>query len=333
MRAAPHVVIAGAGTIGCYIGGRLIGHARVTLVGRPRTAAIVSQHGLALSDWQGYQRRIEPEALTFGTDIRAVGAADLVLVTVKSVDTLEIARKLADALTRPTLVVSFQNGLRNSEVLRQHLGKHKVLAGMVPFNVVQRAPGALHQGSSGAMMVQADIGLAPFLSIFRASGLALQQRKDIRAVQQAKLLLNLNNAINALSDLPLLDELSQRAWRRCLAMAQQEALRVVASAGMRPARLTALPARWLPTVLNLPDRWFRLVAPRLLAIDPQARSSMWEDLQTGRRTEVDAIQGEVIALAAANGGSAPVNERLLTLIREAETQRVRLSGKQLLTLL
>ena len=331
--ALPHIAVVGAGTVGCYIGGRLQGHARVTLVGRSRIAAAVSEHGLHISDWQGYQRHVEPAAVMFRTDIGAAAEADLVLVTVKSGATAEIARELATALIRPTLIVSLQNGLRNADILRQHLPTHNVLPGMVPFNVVQRLPAMFHQGSSGALMVQADARLIPFLDAFRAAGLTLHRRNDMPAVQLAKLLLNLNNAINALSDPPLRDQLSQRAWRRCLALAQHEALRIFQVVGMHPARLTPLPTRWLPAVLNLPDRWFQLLAARMLAIDPLARSSTWEDLQAGRRTEVDAIQGEVVALATASGGSAPVNARLLALIREAEKQRAHFTGEQLLAIL
>jgi 2-dehydropantoate 2-reductase len=91
-----------------------------------------------------------------------------------------------------------------------------------------------------------------------------------------------------------------------------------------------LPPGWLPRVLELPDAWFKRVASRLLAIDPLARSSMWEDLQAGRQTEVDAINGEVVRLAAAHGTQAPVNARLVTLMHDAENQRRSWSSEQLL---
>ena len=329
----PHIAVVGAGNIGCYIGGRLHGHARVSLIGRPRMASAVAEHGLQLSDLQGYERRLGADEVEFHTDLRAADGAQLILVTVKSDATVEVARELAQTLSRPSLLLSLQNGLRNADSLRQCLPTHTVLAGMVPFNVLQRAPAAFHQGSSGHLMAQADPRLAAFLPAFREAGLALSEQADMAAVQQAKLLLNLNNAINALSDLPLREELSQRAWRRCLAMAQREALRVFAAAGMHPARLTPLPPRWLPGVLELPDRWFALLASRMLAIDPLARSSTWEDLQAGRRTELDAIQGEVVALAAAHGLTAPVNAQLLALVRAVEQQRRRYGGDELLHLL
>jgi 2-dehydropantoate 2-reductase len=96
------------------------------------------------------------------------------------------------------IVVSFQNGLRNADVLRAALPQQIVLAGMVPFNVMQPGPGAFHQGTAGELEVAASPALQPFLDDFRRAGLPLSERTDMAAVQWAKLLLNLNNAINAL---------------------------------------------------------------------------------------------------------------------------------------
>jgi 2-dehydropantoate 2-reductase len=329
----PHIAIVGAGSVGCYIGGRLREHARVTFIGRPRMAAEVSSYGLTLSDWKGYRRHIEPACVEFDTNIAAAAAADLALVTVKSGSTEAVARELAAILPRTALVASLQNGLKNPAILREYLPAANVLAAMVPFNVVHRSEGVFHQGSSGALMIQADARLAPYLAVFQDAGLPLIQRPDIEAVQQGKLLLNLNNVINALANLPLREQLSQRPWRRCLALAQAEALRVFEAAGIHPARLTPLPPDRVPAVLRLPDFWFRLLARRMLAIDPLARSSTWEDLQAGRETEVDAIQGEIIALGKEHRCATPVNAALLELIRAAEIQRVPISGPQLLEIL
>jgi 2-dehydropantoate 2-reductase len=179
-------------------------------------------------------------------------------------------------------------------------------------------------------MVEAHEALAAFLPVFEASGLPLLARSDMPAVLSAKLLLNLNNALNALSNLPLKEQLSQRDWRRCLALAQREALTVFDAADMHPAKLTPLPPAWLPRVLEMPDSWFRRLASRLLAIDPVARSSMWEDLERGRSTEVDAINGEVVRLAAAHGVAAPVNARLVELVHQVEQARRAWTAQELL---
>ena len=167
-------------------------------------------------------------------------------------------------------------------------------------------------------MVGASPLLAPWLAIFAQSGLPLTERADFVAVQWGKLLLNLNNPLNALSGLPLKAQLSQRAWRRCLALLISEALLVLDEAGIVPAQVARIAPRRLPALLRLPDFLFRRIAAQMLRIDPEARSSMWEDLQAGRRTEIDYLNGAVVTLAASLGQGASANQRIVALIRKIE---------------
>jgi 2-dehydropantoate 2-reductase len=318
MKSKPRIAIFGAGMVGNYLGGRLHDYASIRFIARPHMAATLGEHGLHVSDLRGYRQHIPPDELDLRTQPDALHDIDLVLVTVKSAATMDVAHDLADVLAPETLVISFQNGIRNTAELRAALPKHRVLTGMVPFNVTQPEPAHFHQGSSGELMVEQSDALTPFADAFAASGIALQQREDMQAVLWAKLLLNLNSPLNALSGLPLREELAQREWRQCLALLQREGLRILDAAGIRPAHLTALPPRWVPGVLTMPNALFRRIAGRMLAIDPLARSSMWDDLQAGRRTEVDYINGEIVALAASKGLRAPANARVVTLMREAE---------------
>jgi 2-dehydropantoate 2-reductase len=138
------------------------------------------------------------------------------------------------------------------------------------------------------------------------------------AVQWSKLVLNLNNAINALSGKPLAEELSDRDFRRCLAACQKEALSLLDEARQPLARITPLPTAWIARMLTVPDGVFKLLGRRIVAIDPNARSSMWDDLEAGRPTEVDFIQGEIVSLANRLGKRALINQALVSLIKEAE---------------
>lgn len=308
----------GAGSVGCFIGGYLGQHADVCLIGRERVRQLIVDHGMLLTDLDGGNLRLDGHKVRFATDMQAVRAASLVLVTVKSGDTAAAARQMAAWLDPDAVVLSFQNGLRNVPTLREHLPHHVVLAGMVPFNVLHLGHGRLHRASSGSLMAEEDAKLHRFEPVFRAAGLPLQLRGDMRRVQWGKLLLNLNNAINALSDLPLRDELALRPYRRCLALVQREALKAMHAAGIRPARVTPLPAHWMPWLLEAPDPVFRLLARRMLSIDPLARSSTWEDMAAGRPTEIDDLNGEVVRLAQAQGLAAPANARLIELVHAAE---------------
>ncbi|CAN7400158.1 2-dehydropantoate 2-reductase [Bosea sp. LjRoot9] len=318
------ICVYGAGAIGCYLGGRLLAAgADLGFVGRPRSADELAEHGLTLTDLDGGQWRIPATGIAVATGPEGAATADLVLVTVKSAATGTVAAELAQVLRPGAVVVSFQNGLGHAETLRAALPGRTVLAGMVPFNVVSPGPGVFHQASAGGLVVAEDAALAPFLPAFASAGLPLEQHRDMLPVQWAKLLLNLNNAVNALANRPLREELSLRAYRRCLALAQAEALALLDETGLRPARLTPLPARWIPRLLDTPDWLFARLAARMLAIDPTARSSMSDDLAAGRTSEIDWINGEIVRLATRHGRTAPVNARLVALIHAAEASAER----------
>ena len=303
------MVIFGAGAIGCWIGGRLaVGGADVTLVGRPRVLGEL-ERGLQVSEIGGGQWTVHPKLATEVTD------GELILVCTKSAQTADAARALASTTGA---IVSLQNGVRNVPLLREALPGRTVLAGMVPFNVVRRGPGSYHRGSGGTLVVEHSDAAAPFTEACVRADLALDLRDDMLAVQWAKLVMNLNNAINALSGLPLATELAQRGYRVILADAQREALGLLRAAHVKLARVTLVPARWMPRLLALPDPLFRRLAGRVVAIDPYARSSMWDDLEAKRPTEIDYINGEVVALAERLGTHAPVNTGLVRLIRDAE---------------
>lgn len=326
------IAVYGAGGIGCYVGGRLLaGGADVVFVGRQRLADELAEHGLHLTDYLGADLRVPADQISYRTTPAAAGEAELVLVTVKSAGTEAAADELAQVLKPGTVVLSFQNGIRNGEVLRERLPDQTVVTGMVPFNVLNRGGGAFHQGTEGGLDVEKTPALQAFLDAFTNSGLPLKQHDEILPVQWAKLLLNLNNPVNALSDLPLRDELAQHAYRRCLAAAQTEALELLKAAGITPAQVTAVPADKLPMLLRLPDFLFKRLASKMLAVDPLARTSMWEDLQAGRRTEIDYLNGEVVRLADSIDRTAPVNAKLVELIRAVEAGSSRtMSGPELL---
>jgi 2-dehydropantoate 2-reductase len=138
------------------------------------------------------------------------------------------------------------------------------------------------------------------------------------ALAWGKLIINLNNAVSALSGRTLLEELKERDYRRVVAASQREALRLLRRAGIRPAKVGPVPPSLLPAVLGSPDWLFNRLFLRGWKIDAKARSSMADDLAAGRRTEVDYLNGELVRLAERLGTDAPVNRAIVELVREAE---------------
>jgi 2-dehydropantoate 2-reductase len=309
--------VAGAGSIGCFVGGLLAAAGRpVALLARPRVIDEIEADGLRLTSFEGFERQIAPEALTLSPDPAVFRDVGVVLVTVKSADTAEIADLIAQHAPADAIIVSLQNGVGNMPVLHERLPGRRVLAAMVPFNVIAPGEGRFHRATSGDIIVEADAaGTAAALSV---PGLAMRPTGNIAGVQWGKLLVNLNNAINALADLPLRQQLAQRSWRALFADQIAEGLAAIRAEGIRPVSSTPLPAGWMPPVLRLPDAIFEIVLGRTMKIDPQARSSMWQDLQRGRRTEIDYLQGVITAIADRHGLQAPLSRRIVTLIKRAE---------------
>ena len=332
---ASGIAVFGAGLIGAYVGGALIaGGADVVLIGRARLRERIAAHGLTVSDMDGRNTQLPADRVVCTEDPAALAGAGLILVTVKSADTEAAAEVLAAHAAPNALVISLQNGIGNADVLRRVLPGHAVLAGMVPFNVVQLPDGRFHRGTEGSLMVEASPLLEGWLAAFEAAGLPLLQRADFLAVQWGKLLLNLNNPVNALSGVPLKTQLSERDYRRCLALLIDEALQALNVAGIVPAQVGKVPPSRLPRLMRLPDWLFKRVASAALRIDPEARSSMWEDLQAGRRTEIDYLNGAVVALAERGGLDAPANRRIVGLMHAAERgDGVGMKGRELLTAL
>ena len=329
---SPHFVVLGAGAIGGYIGAWLTATgANVTLLGRAKTLNTVQTHGYTLTDLNERKQVLEPTHIRFSTDPQVLQLADVVLVTVKSRDTLQAAQLLQAHAQPNALVISFQNGVGNAAQLAKLLPHLNVIAGMVPFNVVTLPNGHLHCGTEGQLCVESHPALNVLRPLFANAGLSLQECEDFEKVQWGKLLLNLNNAVNALSDLPLKQELSQHAYRKCLALLMDETLQVLKKAKITPAKVSKLSPTLLPWVLRLPDFIFKRLASSMLKIDEQARSSMWEDLQHKRTTEVNELNGAVVTLAEQLGIHAPMNARMVQLIQETELSRLRgISGEALL---
>ncbi|WP_270727403.1 2-dehydropantoate 2-reductase [Shimia sp. Alg240-R146] len=315
----PRILVAGAGSIGCFVGGMLArGVQDVTLLVRPYMVEEIAIQGILLTDFGGLDEALPPDSVTLVTDPAGLAEADIILVTVKSGATAAIADQIAEHASKEAVVVSLQNGTQNARVLRERLQGWDVRAGMVPFNVVAMGGGRFHRGTSGDILIEKGAGhVARKLSV---NGLDVHEVKHMEPVQWGKLLINLNNALNALSDLPLRHQIMDMRWRRLMADQMKEALAVLEAASVETTNpvTQAVPMRLVPRILRLPTWAFRGVAKAMLAIDPTARSSMWEDLSKGRHTEVDELQGVVVGLARQHGIPAPINERVLNLIREAE---------------
>lgn len=324
----------GAGAIGCFVGGRLIeaGH-DVTMVGR--LGEEIATHGLLLTDYAGARLELPLAKIRYVAEPSALSGVDTVLVTVKSMATQSAAAPLASILAKGTTVVSLQNGVSNATRLREVLPGMNVLAGMVPFNVARPAPGHFHNGTSGALVVEktSEAFPCPIVDALRSARFEVEHRADVEAVLWTKLIINLNNSVNALAGIPLLEQLHDRGYRRVMAACIREGLAVMRAAKIKPVRIGRMIPSLAPLILSAPNPIFLRVAAAMVKVDPTASSSMQDDLARGRTTEIDYLNGEIVARGATLGVPTPANRAIVARVKAAEAARAgspRLSASALL---
>lgn len=320
MARGPKIAVLGAGSVGCFIGGAwAVAGLPVTFIGRPRLAKAVGECGMTLSDNLGWEAHLSPDQIDFRCDPGALGDTRIILVTVKSGDTTAAANEIAKHGTAGALVISFQNGISNVDVIKQALGnRFEVARGMVPYNVAYLGDGRFHKGVAGELIVERCDMTRELARAVGEGPATLGLNDDMLGLAWGKLLINLNNAVNALSGKSLRAQLQSRAYRRIFAAAIREGLDLLKFAGIRPATVGPIAPQSMPRMINTPDWLFNNLLLKRWKIDARARSSMADDLAAGRKTEIDYLNGELVKLADRLGRAAPVNRAIVELVRQAE---------------
>ena len=293
------VLVFGAGALGSLVGGLLARTHDVTLVGRDPHVRRIRADGLRIDG--EFDVRVRPRAVTDGTD----RAADLALVTTKAYDTDAAARALASG--EHGAVCSLQNGL-TEERLAAALDA-TVLAGTASYGARLAEPGRVTCAGTGEVVVGARSG-GPSPSAervgeaFAAAGVEAVVAEDMPARRFEKLAVNAGvngpSALARAENGPTVDGPAGDVGRE----AARETARVARAAGVGLADADAVAA-----------------VERVAADTAANRSSMLEDVERGRRTEVDAIYGAVVDRAEKHGVAVPTCRTLASLVRGWETAR------------
>ena len=310
-------VVLGAGSIGCFVGlSWLAAGLDVAFIGRGSMKTALSNGAKVTAD--GLTRPIETDRIRFFETPDILANADIVALATKMTGDEQAASEINRHARPGTLVLSLQNGVENGTRLSALMPTMKIVEAMVPYNVARPEPGHFRKSSSGMTKIARNADLERFLAPLCVSPFAVEFRDDMREVKWSKLLLNLNNPLNALSGETLYDEISQLGWRRILARAQRECLTVMKAEGIKPAKLGPLPPTMIPAFLETPDWFFNRTGLKLQRIEKGSRTSMAEDFLAGRRTEIDFINGAVVAHAKHHGVATPVNAAIVDLVHQAE---------------
>jgi 2-dehydropantoate 2-reductase len=301
------IAIVGSGNVGGYLGVALgAGGAHVWMLYRTgraegdSAACVIDRRGAAIPRGSNVVLTEDPGCLD---------GAELCLVCVKAHQTPGAVELLRDR-RGPRWIVSLQNGLESAEALREVLGP-RVLAGVVTFNVTRDASGTRRQANRGGVVVddrpEARGDLGRFATALRAPGVPVALRPDIDRVRAHKLLLNLNNGVCAATGLSVSEVLADRDARWCVAACLREGDRIVRAAGYAPARVGLLSARGIARIMALPGALLTLGGRLTGMASAATRPSTLQDLDRGRPTEIEALNGAIVRMAQRVGRRAPAN--------------------------
>jgi 2-dehydropantoate 2-reductase len=248
---------------------------------------------------------------------------DVLWLTVKCTGLEQACRDLAPLITPDTLIMCCQNGIGSDSIVRQHFPKQRVLRVMVPFNVVKVGPRSWHRSSTGTVVFEtsSEWNTDALAQQLNCATMPVTIATQMDALLWAKCQINLTNAVNALANLSLKETLMQREYRRLIAALMDEHLAVCQALGLDLPNITQVPAHWIPHIMRLPNWLFPIVAKKMVAIDPAAKLSMWWDLENGRLTEIDFINGATVAMGKRLAVAAPANEAVVTMIKQLERER------------
>ncbi len=313
------ITIFGAGAIGNYIGLQChkSGHA-VTFKGSDRVVRAIEKNGFSFAYPDDQTEHYPPGTLTFTTDSKlATETADLLIIAVKSLLTDTIINELQPHLNTNTVLLTLQNGVSNGPRLKEAFPGNTVLSGMVTFNVVELNDHTFRLSTSGEIYLEQHVAI-DLQTLFCDSELIAISKGNITGVLWSKLLLNLINPLNALSGQPLKTCLEDRSFRKLWCRCMREGLEVLKAAGIQTEKVTPLPTHFLPFMIGLPNAIYLRMAQNMTDMDPTAKSSMAQDFEKGKQTEIDYLSGEIISLGKQLGVPTPTNQQVYNTIKKLE---------------
>jgi len=293
------IVVFGAGAMGSFFGGLLSRRNRVTLVCRKEHADAIRRSGLRIT---GKTSLIgHPQV---ATSIAGVKHADLVLVATKAYDTESAARSLRRFANRATWL-TLQNGLDNPEVLARTT--RRVVAGATSHGVTFLRPGEIRHAGIGDTAIGAYAGtdaaeVVRIQALFDEAGVRTRVSADIRRDLWLKVLVNAGiNPLAALTRLRNGYLVSTPPLATALASVIAEGAAVARGEGY-----------------DISDHEATDLAVKIARRTRENKASMLQDIEHGRRTEIEAITGAILRAAARRGVPAPLNALAYGLIRGLE---------------
>jgi len=327
------IAVIGAGAIGSVVGGLLAKAGEdVTLIARPAHAEAVNANGLLIEGPDGSLR------IPVHAQQRLDFTPDLALLTVKTHDVTAVAREVQPYVADVPLV-TMQNGTRSDDMVAEVLGRENILSCVVMLVVTFLDPGRVTYVRPGALVLGVPFGpvdqRAREIANVLGKAVPTSLTDNIRGAHWTKLIVNENNALPAITGLSVQEIDRRPEMRRLATILMKEAAATIRAAGIRLDALPQLPAFALEAMLGLPTPMAVMLSrlmSRSLGSTPVLGSTL-QSVRRGKKTEIDYLNGEVVALGRSVGRATPYNEAVVGLVHQVEATGTFLTPEQVIAAL
>jgi len=316
------VAVIGAGAVGGTLAALLdrAGH-DVEVTARGDNLAAIKQHGLRLDGgWGEHTAHVEAhETLAW------IGAPepDFAILATKAQDAAAALRANREVLGSVPVLVA-RNGLGGLEVARSVLPESPLLGGLALFAASYLEPGRVTVTAALPLIVGAALG-TPDEVFERVVGaleeaIPVEVTHDIVGAQWTKLLINHINALPAITSLSVQEVIADPRLRRIMTASMRETVRVARRLGVRFAKVQGVNGRVLGAIGSAPlafGAWFPRTLGSRMGTVPNPGSTL-QSIRRGQLTEIDFLNGAVVAAAKQGGVDAPINAQLVDLVHEVE---------------
>ncbi len=292
--------VVGAGAMGSLFGAFLAEAGEdVKLLNRSKKHVdVINADGLIIES-HGTTRIVPMKA---ETDPLKIGLVDLVIICVKSPDTKAAAETAASLVGDTGIALTLQNGMGNADIIAAHMDPKQVIAGTTAHGATLLEPGKIRYAGAGptviGMWAGGDRAMAEkTAALLNHIGIETTVTDDVKSLVWSKLMINVGiNALTALTNIK-----NGRILDLPVTMALSEAA-VTEAAGVARAHGISIPEDVVENVFKVAK-----------ATGPN-RSSMGQDVDRRRQTEVGAINGFIVKAGQQKGVPVPVNSTLTALV-------------------
>jgi len=312
------VAVIGSGAIGSLVAGYLATKdTPVTLVARKGQVAVLNKRGLILHGVRGKRGILLPVVSELRENV------DLIIMAVKTQDVIEAASHNLSFM-KDCSILTMQNGIRADQFLSEIVPSENIISSVVMFGATYISPGEAIHNFEGDLIIGKAFGMnddqVEAIAHLMNKAFTTHISQDIKGMKWLKIFINLNNCLPALVGKSMQETFKNLELCELSIRLLAEGLKVVDKAAIRLHSLPTFPEERLRDLVSIPmDQGRSLFSQIMTGLSKEPLyGSILQSIQRGRPSEIDYINGEIVALGREIGIPTPLNKTVVEMVHQVE---------------